>query len=254
MNERVKHFEEIRQQKDRDYEKLEKEYSELKAKTRYNPSDIGYAAEATLKEDLDANFPMQRFENIAETKKHGDLLVDLRTETENGWVHTGLKLVIDSKDKNNVIKDDVDKLCRDMEYWDAEIGMIIATDEIQLRLKDKPCSLTPTGKGLLIITSKTNRNHHLVLKLLEMFSRQKYLQKMSTTIFRELIQNKLLYNKINELFGYKQYLEKAKDNAVKTEKSIKELDEFLEPKLKEISEMIASLMQEKQERQIPANE
>jgi hypothetical protein len=243
LNERIKHLEEVRQQRDRDYEKLEKEYSELKAKTRYNPSTIGYGAEATLKEDLDTNFSMQKFENIAETKKHGDLIAELRTEVESGWVNTGLKLLIDSKDKEKVMQNDVDKLWNDMGYWGIEIGLMIASDEGQLRLKDRPCSLIQTEKGLMIITSRSNRNHHLVLQLLGMFARQKYLQKLSTTVFKELIQNKLLYNKISELFNYKQYLEKAKDHAVKTEKSIKELDEFLEPKLKEISEMIASLMQ-----------
>jgi hypothetical protein len=103
-----------------------------------------------------------------------------------------------------------------------------------------------TERGLLIITSKTNRNHHLAFKLLEIFARQNYLQKLNTAVFKELIQNKTLYNKINGLFDYKSHIEKIKEYVGKTEKTVKELDDFLNPRLKEISDTILSLAQEKQ--------
>jgi hypothetical protein len=247
LNERILHLEELKREKDKGFEKLEKEYGELSAKLRHNPSAIGYGAEVALKEDLDANFSMQRFEDIAQTEKHGDLLVDFRTELESGWVNTGMRVVIDSKDKDKVTKSDIDKLCSDMEYWNAGIGLIIAADESQLRLMDKPCSLIPVEKGLIIITSKSDRNHHLVLKLLEIFAREKYIQKISTVTFKQLIQNKSLYNKISALFEYKAYIQKIEDYIGKTENTVKELDGFLEPKLGEISRMILSLSQEEQE-------
>ncbi|MCX6822205.1 MAG: hypothetical protein NTW30_05515 [Candidatus Aenigmarchaeota archaeon] len=244
LNERILHLEELKREKEKDFEKLEKEYGELNAKLRHNPSAIGYGAEVELKEDLSANFSMQRFEDIAQTRKHGDLLVDFRTEMESGWVNTGMRLVVDSKDKDKVTRADIDKLCDDMKYWNVEIGLIIAADESQLRLTDKPCGLIPVEMGLIIITSKTCRNHHLVLKLLEIFAREKYIQKMSTEVFKQIIQNKSLYNKISALFDYKGYIDRIEDYLGKTEHVVKELDDFLEPRLKEISSLINSLVEE----------
>jgi len=215
------------------HEKLESEYEELKTKVKSNPSMKGMLAQAELLEDLEGNFPEQspHFEDIAR-KGHGDILwSDIQINMQEMWTSSGVGAIIDSKDKGKISeKEDIEKLKRDMQLRNKNIGVLVAKNQSQLRLKEVPCGIEFCQEGYVFITSRENLDHHIVLRFIrDVLARKMYELKDK----QKTLDTDKLKTLLNDIMEYKNYHVKIKSKASGIITDIDSEEKFIDVKIKE---------------------
>jgi len=222
------------QEKDKKLEKIEFEYSDLKARTISNSSIKGTIAESELLEDLEGNFPDQNKKFIDISKQgHGDILLTSVQINLGRWVDSGIGIVIDSKDKNSITEEDIEKLKEDMQFHKKNLGMIVTKKQDQLRLKEKPAGVYTFEKGCIIVVSRENMEHHVAL----MFLRDILVPYLYKIFNKETDQNKIDIPKLTQILvdimEYETYHKKIKRKVSGIILDIEEEETYIKEKLKE---------------------
>lgn len=222
------------QEKDKQIEKVESEYSELKVRTISNPSIKGTLAESELFEDLEGNFPDQNKQFINISKEgHGDILWSSIQINIGRWIDSGIGAIIDSKDKGTITEGDVEKLKTDMVFHKKNIGMLIAKKQDQLRLKERPAGIYTFEKGCIIVTSRENMEHHIAM----MFLRDILVPYLYKIFNKDIEQNQIDISKLtqilNDILRYKSYHRKIRTKASGILTDLEEEEAYIEDKLQE---------------------
>lgn len=213
------------------YEKLESEHEELKVKVSSSPVLKGAYAQAVLLEDLEASFPEQHFKDITK-EGYGDILWTNISVNIGKWVETDIGCVIDSKDKNSVAENDIEKLRRDMKFSKKEIGLIIAAKQEQLRLKETPAGVYQSGEGYILVTSRENFNHHIAVRFArDVLARLLYEMKMNKE--EKAIDVVKLSSIINDIAKAMEYHKKIKSKALGIVDDINSEEDYLKLKFQE---------------------
>lgn len=214
------------------YEKLEAEHEELKTKISSSPALKGAYAQSVLLEDLEGCFHEQGFRDI--TKEGcGDILwQNILTSLGGKWVESGVGCVIDSKDKGSITENDIEKLRRDMKFSKKEIGLIIATKQEQLRLKELPCGVYKSDEGYILVTSREGLNHHIAMRFArDVLARLLYEMKMNKE--EKTIDVGKLGSIINDIAKTMDYHKKIKSKALGIVDDINSEEDYLKSKLQE---------------------
>jgi len=213
------------------YEKLESEYEELKTKVLSNPVLKGAFAQSELLEDLEGNFSEQHFEDISK-KGYGDVLLNNILINVGKWVESNVGAVIDSKNKGSIAESDIEKLRRDMKFNKKEIGLIIATKQGQLRLKETPCGVYRSEEGYILVTSRENFNHHIAMRFArDVLARLLYELKMNKE--EKAIDVVKLSSIINDIAKAMEYHKKIKSKALGIVDDINSEEDYLKLKFQE---------------------
>jgi len=222
------------QEKNKQIEKIESEYAELKSRAISNPSIKGKLAESELLEDLEGNFHEQnkQFVNISK-EGHGDILWSSIQINIGRWVDSGIGAIIDSKDKGMITEGDIEKLKVDMLFHKKNIGMLIAKKQDQLRLKERPAGIYTFDKGCVIVTSRENMEHHIAM----MFLRDVLVPYLYKIFNKDTDQNQIdipkLTQILNDIMKYESYHRKIKTKASGILVDIEEEESYIKEKLKE---------------------
>jgi hypothetical protein len=227
------------QDKNKQIEKVESEYSELKARAISNPSIKGALAESELLEDLEGHFPDQNKQFIDISKQgHGDILLTSVQINLGRWVDSGIGIVIDSKDKNSITEEDIEKLKEDMQFHKKNLGMIVTKKQDQLRLKERPAGVYTFEKGCIIVVSRENMEHHVAL----MFLRDILVPYLYKIFNKETDQNQIDIPKLTQILvdimKYETYHKKIKKKASGIILDIEEEEIYIKEKLKEAWEIL----------------
>jgi len=232
LSEKIGDMKEKIQEANKNYEKLDAEYSELKVKVKSNPALRGAAAQAELLEDLEGNFQEQagHFEDISK-KGGGDVIwSDIQINTQGKWTSSGIGAVIDSKDKGKVTEGDIIKLQRDMKFNKMPIGMIIAAKQDQLRLKETPCSVEVCEEGYIFVASRENLNHHVLLR----FARDILVRKMhESDDNKKTLDTDKLKTLISDIMKYKEFHAKIKTKAGGIIRDVETEETYIDQKIQE---------------------
>jgi predicted RNase H-like nuclease (RuvC/YqgF family) len=227
------------QERDKQLEKIEFEYSDLKARVTSNPSIKGALAESELFEDLEGNFPDQNKQFIDISKEgHGDILWKNVQINLGGWIDSHVGVIIDSKDKNSVTEEDIEKLKEDMQFHKKNLGMIIVKKQDQLRLKERPAGIYSFDRGCIIVVSRENMEHHVAL----MFLRDILVPYLYKIFNKEIDQNQIDIPKLRQIFidimKFESYHKKIKKKASGIILDIEEEEIYIKEKLKEAWEIL----------------
>jgi len=233
LEEKIDEMKEKIQEMSKNYEKLQSEHEELKTKVKSNPALKGALAQAELLEDLEGNFPEQlpHFEDIAK-KGHGDILwSDIQINMQGIWTSSGVGAIIDSKDKGKISeKEDIEKLKRDMQLRNKIIGVLVAKDQSQLRLKEVPCGIEFCQEGYVFVTSRENLDHHLLLRFIrDVLARKMYELKDK----QKTLDTDKLKALLNDIMKYKSYHIKIKSKASGIIEDVNSEEDYLDPKIQE---------------------
>jgi hypothetical protein len=213
------------------YEKLESEYEELKTKVSSSPVLKGALAQVELLEDLEASFPEQHFEDISK-KGYGDVLLENILINIGKWVESNVGAVIDSKNKGSIVESDIEKLRRDMKFGKKEIGLIIATKQEQLRMKEMPCGVYRSEEGYILVTSRENLNHHIAMRFTrDILGRLIYELRMNKE--EKVIDVSKLNSIIDDISKASEYHKKIRQKAEGIIKDVDSEEDYLKIKFQE---------------------
>jgi hypothetical protein len=219
-------------------EEVEDAYNELKTKVISNPALKGALAHFDLKEDLEGCFPDQSgcFLDISK-KNYGDLLWNIRISVGKQWIDSGISVTIDSKDKRKITEEDLEKLGRDMRFNKSKVGMIIASKQSQLRLKESPCGICELDEGYILITSREASSHHLAIKFVrDILAKMLY---ESNKKEKSVVDISKLSTLMNDLVKYKDYHRGIRLKANGIIKDVDSEENYLDAKIKEAWEILS---------------
>lgn len=231
MKNKIDEREEKIRDAEKKYEKLEAEHEELKTKVLSNPALKGALAESELLEDIEANFPEQKFKDIT-NQGNGDYLWQNIHINIGKWIDSGIGAVIDSKSKSKINEYDIDKLKRDMKFCRKEIGIIIAAKQSQLRMKEIPCGIYRSEEGYILVASRENLNHHIALRFVrDVLARLLY--EMRASKEDSDIDVGKLSSMLNDIEKAKEYHKKVKSKAQGIINDIDSEEDYLKMKFQE---------------------
>jgi len=149
------------------------------------------------------------------------------------WIDSGECAVIDSKNKGSINDQDIEKLVRDMKFNKSKIGVIITTQQDQLRLKENPCGVYRFENGYVITTSRQNSNHHITIKFLRDILAKMFYETRDTEKQEKIIDTNKLTAILSDIMKVRESHKKIKSKAEGIIQEVDWEDTYLQEKLQE---------------------